>query len=62
MLLRNSWDLSSWKGNYKNKLTAAQTGKRTSSLIILYQYVPTVNSVTAEVLESHLPLAQASFC
>lgn len=57
ILLINNWDLSSWKGNYKNKLTVAQTGTRASTSIILYQYVPVVNSVAVAVLESHLPRA-----
>lgn len=57
MLFINSWDLSSWKGNYKNKLIVAQTGTRASTSITFYHYVPVVNSVAVEVLESHLPLA-----
>lgn len=57
ILLINSWDLSSWKGNYNNKLIVAETGTKASTSIILYQYVSVVNSVAVEVLESHLPLA-----
>lgn len=35
MLFVNSWDLSSWKGNCKNKFTVAQTHTRASTSVML---------------------------